>query len=100
LFLREHNGHYDDRQDYIIIDEIIIKKESDMSTAVTVNKVLEEIDQLDIEDRTYIHQILSRRLIDAERSLIAKRARDAEKNYSHGHVHSGSVHDLFSELND
>jgi len=71
-----------------------------MSAAVTVNKVLEEIDQLDIEDRNYIHQILSRRLIDAERSRIAKRAREAEKNYSQGHVHSGSVHDLLSELND
>jgi len=71
-----------------------------MSTAVTVNKVLEEIDQLDIEDRNYIHQILSRRLIDAERSRIAKRAREAEKNYSQGRVHAGSVHDLLSELND
>ena len=69
-----------------------------MSTAVTVNKVLEEIDQLDIEDRNYIHQILSRRLIDAERSRIAKRAREAEKNYSQGHVRSGSIKDLLSEL--
>ena len=71
-----------------------------MSTAVTVNKVLEEIDQLDIDDRNYIHQILSCRLIDAERSRIAKRAREAEENYSQGHVRSGSVHDLLSELND
>jgi len=71
-----------------------------MSTAVTVNKVLEEIDQLDIEDRNYIHKILSCRLIDAERSLIAKRAREAEENYSKGRVRSGSVSDLLSELND
>jgi hypothetical protein len=71
-----------------------------MSTTVTVNKVLEEIDQLDIDDRNYIHQILSCRLIDAERSRIAKRAREAEENYSQGHVRSGSVRDLLSELND
>jgi hypothetical protein len=71
-----------------------------MSTSVTVNKVLEEIDQLDIDDRNYIHKILSCRLIDAERSLIATRAREAEENYSHGRVRSGSVHDLLSELND
>jgi hypothetical protein len=71
-----------------------------MTAAVTVNKVLEEIDQLDIEDRNYIHKILSCRLIDAERSMIAKRAREAEENYSQGLVRSGSVHDLLSELND
>jgi hypothetical protein len=71
-----------------------------MTAAVTVNKVLEEIDQLDIEDRNYIHKILSCRLIDAERSMIAKRAREAEENYSQGLVRSGSVDDLLSELND
>jgi hypothetical protein len=71
-----------------------------MSTVVTVNKVLEEIDQLDIDDRNYIHKILSCRLIDAERSLIAKRAREAEENYSKGRVRSGSVSDLLSKLND
>jgi hypothetical protein len=71
-----------------------------MSTAVTVNKVLEEIDQLDIDDRNYIHQILSCRLIDAERLRIAKRALEAEENYSRGQVRSGSVNDLLSELDD
>ena len=71
-----------------------------MSTAVTVNKVLEEIEQLDIDDRTYIHKILSCRLIDAERLRIAQRARDAEDNYSRGQVRTSSVNDLMSELND
>lgn len=71
-----------------------------MSTAVSVNKVLEDIDQLDIDDRTYIHKILSCRLIDAERLQIAKRGRDAEDNYSRGQVRTGSTNDLMSELND
>ena len=71
-----------------------------MSPAVTVNKVLEEIDQLDIDDRNYIHQILSCRLIETERSRIAKRALEAEENYSHGNVKSGSVRDFFDDLND
>ena len=65
-----------------------------MSPAVTVNKVLEEIDQLDIDDRNYIHQILSCRLIETERSRIAKRALEAEENYSQGNVRSGSAQDL------
>ena len=71
-----------------------------MSSAVTVNKVLEEIDQLTIDDRLYIHQILSCRLVETERSLLAKRAREAEENYSRGHVRSGSVRDLMNDLND
>ena len=71
-----------------------------MSPAVTVNKVLEEIDQLDIDDRNYIHQVLSRRLIETERSRIAKRALEVEENYSRGHVRFGSVDDLINELND
>ena len=70
-----------------------------MSAVITVNKVLEEIDQLDIDDRTYIHQILSRRLIETERLRIAKRAQEAGEYYSRGHVRSGSVSDLLSELN-
>ena len=69
-----------------------------MSPAVTVNKVLEEIELLDIDDRNYIHQILSYRLIEIERVRIAKRAREAEENYSHGHVRSGSIKELLSEL--
>ncbi|MDD5142503.1 hypothetical protein [Methanoregula sp.] len=60
----------------------------------------EEIEQLDPDDRISIHRILSSRLIETERERIAERARDAEKNYSLGHVRSGSVHDLMSELND
>jgi len=71
-----------------------------MSAVITVNKVGEEIDQLDIDDRTYIHQILSRRLIDTERLRIAKRAKESRENYSRGHVRSGSVSDLMSELDD
>ena len=35
-------------------------------------------------------------IYDAERSLIAKRAREAEENYSRGQVRSGSVRDLLS----
>jgi len=62
--------------------------------------VPEEIEQLDPDDRISIHRILSSRLIETERERIAERARDAEKNYSLGHVRSGSVHDLMSELND
>ena len=69
-----------------------------MTSAVTVNKVLEEIDQLTIADRIYIHQILSCRLVETERFLLAKRAQEAEKNYSRGHVRSVSVHDLMSGL--
>ncbi|MDD5142506.1 hypothetical protein [Methanoregula sp.] len=71
-----------------------------MSSSVTINRVLEEIEQLDPDDRIYIHRILSSRLIETERERIAERARDAEKNYSLGQVRSGSVHDLMSELND
>ena len=71
-----------------------------MSSSVTINRVLEEIEQLDPDDRIYIHRILSSRLIEIERERIAERARDAEKNYSLGQVRSGSAHDLMSELND
>jgi len=69
-----------------------------MSSSVTINRVLEEIEQLDPDDRIYVHRILSSRLIETERERIAERARDAEKNYSLGQVRSGSVHDLMSEL--
>lgn len=69
-----------------------------MSPKYTVNNVKEEIDQLNNKDRIGVHRIVSSRLIETERSLIAERAREAEGNYSHNRVRSGSVHDLLSEL--
>jgi len=71
-----------------------------MSPSVTINRVLEEIEQLDLDDRIYLHEVLSSRLIETKRARIADRVREAEQNYAEGNVRSGSVDDLLGELND
>ena len=71
-----------------------------MSPSVTINRVLEEIEQLDLDDRIYLHEVLSSRLIETKRARIADRVREAEQNYAEGNVRSGSVDDFLGELND
>ena len=71
-----------------------------MSPSVTINRVLEEIEELDLDDRIYLHEVLSSRLIETKRARIADRVREEEQNYAEGNVRSGSVDDLLGELND
>jgi hypothetical protein len=62
--------------------------------ASSLNKVLEGIEKLDIDDQTYISEVLSKRLIELRRSEIAKRAKEAERAYKQGKAKKGSFKDL------
>ena len=46
--------------------------------AVSLNTVLEYVDKLDIEDQQYLQEIIHRRLIDAKRTAIVSRAKQAK----------------------
>lgn len=65
----------------------------------SLNKVLENIEKLNIDDQTYISEILSKRLIELRRSEIARRAREAERAYRQGKTKKGSFKDLWKDLN-
>ncbi len=66
----------------------------------SINGVLEKIGKLDIEEQTYILEILFRRLIERRRTKIAKRATEAENVYMREEAKTGSLKDLWKDLND
>jgi hypothetical protein len=76
-----------------------VRKEGDGNMA-NIKEVLESIESLDIDAQAYILEVLSKRLVDLRRAEIAKRAEEAEHVYREGKVKSGTVDDLWKDLND
>lgn len=68
--------------------------------AIDLNVVLESLDHLDIENQTYVSEILKKRLINLRREGIARRGREAERNYKRGKIHQGNASDFLKDLND
>jgi hypothetical protein len=66
----------------------------------SIEEVLESIESLDIDDQAYILEVLSKRLVELRRSEIVKRAAEAEETYREGKVKSGTIDDLWKDLND
>jgi hypothetical protein len=70
------------------------------SKMVTINEVLEETEHLGIDDREYLLNILSKRLVELKRAKISKRAKEAISACKKGEVKSGRFNDLWKDLND
>lgn len=71
-----------------------------MNKMVTLDKVLEEAEHLEFDDREYLLNILSKRQIELRRVEISKRVKEALKAYKEGNVKSGKLDDLWKDLND
>jgi hypothetical protein len=68
------------------------------SDAASLNTVLEYIEKLDLEDQQYLQEIIRRRLIDAKRLALVRRAKQARSNVRKGQHRSGSTEDLQADL--
>jgi hypothetical protein len=71
-----------------------------ISKMITLDKVLEEAEHLEFDDREYLLNILSKRQIELRRVEISKRVKEALKAYKDGNVKSGNLEELWKELND
>ncbi len=71
-----------------------------MNKMVTLDKVLEEAEHLEFDDREYLLNILSKRQIELRRIEISKRVKEALKAYKEGNVKSGNLEELWKDLND
>lgn len=69
------------------------------SRAVSINTVLEYVDKLDSDDQQYLAELLHKRLIDAKRRAIVKKAGQARENVRKGRCKTGSAKDLLADLN-
>jgi len=71
-----------------------------ISKMITLDKVLEEAEHLEFDDREYLLNILSKRQIELRRVEISKRVKEALKAYKDGNVKSGNLEELWKDLND
>ena len=67
---------------------------------VTINQILEKIGKLEKDDQNFILQVLYRRAIESRRMEIAERAKEVEIALREGQVKTGTVDDLWRDLND
>ena len=65
---------------------------------ITLDKVLEEAEHLEFDDREYLLNILSKRQIELRRVEISKRVKEALKAYKDGNVKSGTLEKLWKDL--
>ena len=68
-----------------------------MKTSTQVNDILQAISDLDLEEQSYIAEILTKRTIELRRNQIASRAKEAEENYRLGNVRTVTVEDLIRD---
>jgi len=71
-----------------------------MNKMVTLDKVLQETEHLEFDDREFLLNILSKRQIELRRVEISKRVKEALKAYKEGNVKSGNLDELWKDLND
>jgi hypothetical protein len=65
---------------------------------VNVNKVIEEFDQLPLEDKEYVAEVIRKQVIESRREKIAERAQEARSNFEEGRVKTGTLKELMEDL--
>jgi len=65
---------------------------------VTLNRIIDDFNELPFEDREYAIELIQKQLIEAKRERIVRRAKEAETNLRKGKVKRGTMEDLFKDL--
>lgn len=63
-----------------------------------LNNVLEEISKHPLDEQEMIVEIANKRLIEKKRELIYRNYKQAKKDSKAGRTQSGTVEDLFKEI--
>jgi hypothetical protein len=71
-----------------------------MQSSNNLDRVLQNISELSVEEQFYLSDLLQKRLVEMRRTEIANRVKEAEENYRSGNVRSGSVADLMMRSGD
>ncbi|GAX61193.1 hypothetical protein SCALIN_C18_0012 [Candidatus Scalindua japonica] len=70
-----------------------------MSTT-TLNKLIEGFDHLTVEDKEYAFEVVKKQLIEARREAISKKAKTVVANLKKGKTKSGTLKDLYKDLEE
>jgi hypothetical protein len=68
-----------------------------MQTA-TINEAYSLFNELQLEDKEYLLELIEKQIIEARRDAMLVRAKEAEKNYYKGDVFHGSVAEVMEYL--
>ncbi len=68
-----------------------------MATA-TVNEAYTLYNQLPLEDKEYLLDLIEKQIIEARRDALLARAKEAEQNYTDGNVSKGNASDTMEYL--
>jgi hypothetical protein len=69
-----------------------------MIGSTTLNKLIEDFNQLPLSDKEYAADIIKKQLIEAKREAIAKRAKEAMANLKKGVIKRGTVKEFYKDL--
>lgn len=69
-----------------------------MQQATTINTVIDKFNSLILEEKEFAIDIIKKMFSEASRDAISKRVHKAEVNFKAGKVKSGTVADLYNDL--
>ena len=65
---------------------------------LSFQQILDFVEQLDLDQRESLIDIVKRRLVDMRRDELAMSIKESRADYKKGNVKSGSVEDLMKDL--
>ena len=64
----------------------------------TLDRLIDDFKALPLDDKEYALDVIKKQLTEAKRAAIAKRAKEAASNLKKGAVKTGTVKELYMEL--
>jgi ribosomal protein S1 len=64
----------------------------------TLDRLIDDFKALPLDDKEYALDVIKKQLAEAKRAAIAKRAKEATSNLNKGAVKTGTVKELYMEL--
>ena len=65
---------------------------------VTLNRIIDDFNELSFEDKEYAIELIQKQLIEAKRERIVRRSKEVETNLRKGKVKRGTMEDLLNDL--
>ena len=64
----------------------------------TLDRLIDDFKALPLDDKEYALDVIKKQLTEAKRAAIAKRSKEAASNLKKGAVKTGTVKELYMEL--
>ncbi|QTA93467.1 hypothetical protein [Desulfonema magnum] len=65
-----------------------------------IDRIIEEFHLLSWDDKEYVANVMIKQLAELGRERVARRAAEAKANFDKGRVKTGTIRDLYEDLED